>query len=40
MRTGKFNLKTTLPDSRWHLVYRSDGSVQLLFTEGTLIRLR
>jgi hypothetical protein len=39
-RTGKFNLKTVLPDSRWHLVYRTDGSVQLLFVDGTLIKVR
>ena len=39
-RSGKFNLKTVLPDSRWHLVYRTDGSVQLLFVDGTLIKVR
>jgi hypothetical protein len=30
----------TVPDSRWHVVYRSDGSVQLLFAGGTLIKVR
>jgi len=38
-RTGTFS-SVTVPDSRWHTVYRSDGSVQLLFLRGTLIRLR
>lgn len=38
-RTGTFS-SVTVPDSRWHTVYRSDGSVQLLFLGGTLIRLR
>ena len=38
-RTGTFK-STNLPDSRWHVLYRSDGSVQLLFAGGTLIRLR
>ncbi len=38
-RTGAFN-STNLPDSRWHVSYRADGSVQLLYASGTLIRLR
>ena len=38
-RTGQF-ISSNLPDSRWHVVYRADGSVQLLFAGGTLIRLR
>ena len=38
-RTGTFS-SVTVPDSRWHVVYRSDGSVQLLFSGGTLIRVR
>jgi autotransporter-associated beta strand protein len=38
-RTGVFK-STNLPDSRWHVVYRADGSVQLLFANGTVIRVR
>jgi autotransporter-associated beta strand protein len=38
-RTGAF-ASVTVPDSRWHPVYRADGSVQLLFSSGTLIRVR
>jgi autotransporter-associated beta strand protein len=38
VRTGKF-IPPVLPDSRWHVVYRSDGSVELLYGEGTLIKL-
>ncbi len=38
-RTGAFK-STNLPDSRWHVVYLSDGRVQLIFANGTLIRLR
>ena len=38
-RTGAFK-SNNLPDSRWHVVYRPDGSVQLLFVSGTLIRLK
>jgi autotransporter-associated beta strand protein len=38
-RTGAF-ASVTVPDSRWHPVYRADGSVQLLFTNGTLIKVR
>jgi len=38
-RTGTFS-SVTVPDSRWHVVYRSDGSVQLLFAGGTLIKVR
>ena len=38
-RTGAFK-STNLADKRWHVSYRSDGSVQLVFVNGTLIRLR
>ena len=38
-RTGTFK-SANLPDSRWHVVYRSDGSVQLTFVNGTLLRVR
>lgn len=39
LRTGTF-ASVTVPDSRWHLAYRTDGSVQLFFTNGTLIKVR
>lgn len=38
-RTGKFK-SVTMPDSRWHAIYRADGSVQLLYASGTLLRVR
>jgi autotransporter-associated beta strand protein len=38
-RTGAFK-STNIADSRWRLVYRANGSVQLLFANGTFIRLR
>jgi len=38
-RTGTF-ASNNLPSSRWHLVYRANGDVQLLYAGGTLIRLR
>jgi autotransporter-associated beta strand protein len=37
-RTGAFK-STNLTDSRWHLVYRGDGQVQLLFVKGTVVLL-
>ena len=36
-RTGAFS-SVTLP-SRWHVVYRSDGSVKLVYINGTLIQV-
>ena len=30
----------SVPDSRWHVIYRSDGSAQLIYVSGTLLRLR
>ena len=38
-RTGAFSSVTGIPDSRWHSTYRTDGSVLLIFTDGTLIRI-
>jgi hypothetical protein len=38
--TGEFTLTTPGLDSRWHVVNRSNGDVQLIFVNGTLIRLR
>jgi hypothetical protein len=38
-RTGTFTLDSRL-DSRWHLVYAADGSVKLIFVEGTLMLLK
>jgi autotransporter-associated beta strand protein len=29
-----------LPDSRWHVAYLADGTVRLVFVEGTLIQMR
>jgi autotransporter-associated beta strand protein len=31
---------TNLPDSRWHLAYQTDGTVKLMFVDGTLIKVR
>lgn len=38
-RTGAFK-STNIADGRWHVVYRTNGSVQLLFANGTFIRIR
>ena len=38
-RTGQF-ASANLPGSCWRVSYRTDGSVQLLFTSGTLISVR
>ena len=38
-RTGTFTV-TNLPDSRWHMVYRANGNVDLLYNNGTLISVR
>ncbi len=38
-RTGTF-AAITVPDSRWHAVYQADGSVVLLFVDGTLMLLK
>ncbi len=37
-RSGTF-ASTNLPDSRWHVVYLAGGTVQLIFVDGTLIKL-
>jgi hypothetical protein len=39
VRTGSFG-SLTVPDTRWHVVYTADGSVKLMFVDGTLIRVR
>ncbi|NLG00204.1 MAG: hypothetical protein GX565_08645, partial [Lentisphaerae bacterium] len=38
-RTGTFTLDSQL-DSRWHLAYAADGTVKLIFVEGTLMFLK
>jgi hypothetical protein len=38
-RAGTFR-SLAVPDSRWHAIYRADGSVQLLYVSGTLMRVR
>ncbi len=35
-RTGKF-VSVTVPDSRWHVIYPSDGTVKLIYISGTMI---
>ncbi len=37
--TGAFS-SDNLPDSRWLVVARADGTVKLVFTDGTLIKVR
>jgi len=37
-RTGTFKV-TNLPDSRWHVIYRADGKVDLLYNNGTLVKV-
>jgi autotransporter-associated beta strand protein len=31
---------SNLPDSRWHVVYLADGTVKLVFVDGTLIKVK
>jgi autotransporter-associated beta strand protein len=38
-RNGQF-ASANLPDGRWRVIYRADGSVQLLFAGGTLLRVK
>jgi hypothetical protein len=38
-RTGTF-ASTNLSDPRWHIVYCSNGKVQLVFAGGTLLRVK
>ena len=38
-RTGSFS-SVTVPNSRWHVVYLADGTVKLVFVDGTLLRLQ
>ena len=37
-RAGTFS-SVTVPDSRWHVVYLADGTVKLIFVNGTLLRV-
>jgi len=38
-RTGGFSADN-LPDNRWHLLYKDDGTVKLAFIQGTIMLLR
>ena len=38
-RTGTFG-STNLPDSRWHVSYLADGTVRLVFVDGTIMLLK
>ncbi len=38
-RTGTF-APDNLPDDRWHILYRPDGSAKLIFVEGTIMMLK
>jgi len=38
-RTGQFTV-ANLPDERWHVLYRANGNVDLVFVEGTLLMLQ
>lgn len=38
-RTGRFR-SVNLTDNRWNVLYRQDGSVQLFFVSGTLLRIK
>lgn len=38
-RTGTFS-SVSVPDTRWHVAYRTDGQIQLIFAGGTLIKVR
>jgi len=38
MRTGAF-ASVTVPDPRWHVRYRPDGAVLLIYANGTLIKV-
>ena len=41
VRSGVFGVANlNLPDSRWHVIYSSDGSVKLVFTDGTLLMMK
>lgn len=37
-RTGQFS-SVSLPDPRWRVIYRNDGSVVLIYANGTLIKV-
>jgi len=38
-RTGTFS-SVTVPDSRWHVGYQSDGTMKIVYVNGTLIFFR
>lgn len=38
-RTGTFS-STNLPNSRWRLVYQPDGTVKLIYVDGTILMLK
>ena len=38
-RTGTFS-SVTVPNNRWHVIYSADGTVKLIFVDGTLISVR
>jgi autotransporter-associated beta strand protein len=38
-RTGTFS-STNLPNSRWRLVYQPDGTVKLIYVDGTVLMLK
>ena len=38
-RSGSF-VPANLPDNRWHLLYKDDGTVKLAFIQGTIMLLR
>jgi len=38
-RTGTF-VPANLPDSRWHFLFAADGTVKLIFVDGTIMTLR
>lgn len=41
VRAGMFGVAgLSLPDSRWHVLYSSDGTVKLVFTNGTILLLQ
>ena len=37
-RTGAFG-SVTVPNSRWHVFYQADGTVKLIYVNGTLLKL-
>jgi hypothetical protein len=37
--TGEF-ASVTVPDPRWRVIYHSDGTVLLVFANGTMIQVK